>query len=343
MRATHATERHALPSGCVFWAMTAMRILGLAALLIGLGHRPANGAEVDHLRTVGSSVAIDVDRAVGDVVAVDSYVRVDGVVRGHVFAVDSEIVLKDRSVVLGSLTVNRGRLAIDQGAVLPETIYLNDAGFKGPGGESIDFGQTLALGNGKTRVTLDKTVVSTVSVALLKRLLPFDRFVPGPQHTVASLRDWHPALELELRRVTEGPTEVTVGGIARLTFVSGKVRGVFQRGYRGDRGTVLVTAVQLQDEPSAAALWSQIESAGQRSNLSLSVKTGLGDGAHWFFKRRNRYCMMWQRAHWLIAVETRLADRGADLYQQTQFTEQVLRSMEQQLTQRSALLRGVKK
>lgn len=287
-------------------------------------------------------MAINVDRAVGDVVAVDSYLRVDGVVRGHIFAVDSVVSLTDHSVVLGTITVNRGNLRIRPGAVLPKTISLNDADFSGPRGETIDFGQSIVL-PGLTRVTLDATAVSTVSVGLMKSILPFNRFVPGPGQTVATLRHWHPEASFKLRRMVEGPKELTMGGIARLRFVSDKVRGAFQRGYRADDGIVLVTAVHLQSPDAAEALWKQVEAAGQKASLRLSMKTGLGDGAHLFFKRRNRYCMIWHNASWLMAVESRLADPNANLLDQTQFSRRVLRSLEQNLSQSSALSRGVRR
>lgn len=295
------------------------------------------------MRTVGSSTAIDVGRALGDVVAIDSSLAIDGVVRGHVFAVDSRITLGARAVVLGSITVNRGRLTIRPGAVLPKMIYLNDAGFLGPNGEAIDFGETLTLADGDTEVSLDKTVVSTVSVELMKVVLPFDRFVPRSGTSIEDLERWHPGLDLELRRSVRRPSEMTMGGIARLSFVSEKVRGAFQRGYRGRSGTVLVSGIQLQDAASAASLWSQLHAAGERAELRLSLKSGLGDGAHWFFKRKDRFCMLWQRSSWLIAVETRLADRDASLFKQLQFSKSVLRSLERQLTQQSALSRGVQR
>lgn len=322
--------------------MTVTRLSLLASAIGLMAGGSARAAEVEHLRTVGSSVAVDVGRALGDVVVVDSILNVEGVVRGHIFAVDSQVFLKEQAVVLGSVTVNRGRLTIKPGAVLPKMVYLNDAGFLGPNGEAIDFGETITLGeDAATTVSLDRTVVSTVSVSLMKEVLPFSRFVPDPKATVKSLRNWHPGVGLELRRAIRAPKELMVGGVAKLTFVSSKVRGAFQRGYRGKAGTVLVTAVHLQDQRAAASLWKQLEDAGERSKVRLSVKSGLGDGAHWFFKRRNRYCMMWQRGSWLIAVETRLAQRDAKLFQQTQFSNRVLRSLELKLSQRPALSRGV--
>ena len=314
-------------------------LVGVLTLAAGSS---AAAADVEHMRTLGSSTSVDVGRAYGDVVAVNSYLNVEGVVRGHIFSVDSEIMLDETAVVLGSMTVNRGRLTIRPGAVLPKMIYLNDAVFSGPGGESVDFGETIKLAEGATEVSLDRTVVSTVSVELMKLILPFQRFVPKPGRSIEDLRDWHPGLGLELRRRVRQPTELTVGGIARLTFVSDKVKGALQRGYRGRLGTVLVTAVHLQDEQSALSLWRQVEAAGQKSKLRLSLKSALGDGAHWFFKRKNRFCMLWQRSGWLIAVETRFAGDGK-LFQQTQFSQEVLRSLERQLDQLTALSRGVQR
>ena len=318
--------------------MAATQIMLWTGVLLSVSG-PAVAGEVEHLRTVSSSVAIDVGRAVGDVVVVDGPLSIDGVVRGHVFAVDSAVELGDHAVVMGSVTVHRGSLTIRPGAALPETIYLHGARFAGPNGEKLRPGQTLKLGTAE--VSVASTAASTASVELMKWVLPFERFVPRAGLTAKDLDGWHPEEGLELRRIVASPRELTVGGIARLTFVSDKVRGAFQRGYRGPAGTVLITAVQLQDAPTAEALWQQVESAGRRVKLRLSVKTGLGDGAHWFFKRRNRYCMMWQRSSWLFAVETRLSNRDARLFPQAQFSERVLDSLQRQLSQSSALSRGV--
>ena len=339
-RGTHDVGRHAAAFMSVSRAMAWMRrpvIVSAIALAISSS---AQASEVEHVRTVTSSLAVNVDRAVGDLLAVDSFVRIDGVVRGHVFTVDSKVILDARAVVLGSITVNRGSLVVQEGAVLPKTVHLDNAFFVGPGDVSVKPGQTLDLGDG-VNVRLNRTAASTTSVALMKLILPFNRFVPDSSRRVPDLRQWHPGDGLELRRLIEGPREVTVGGIARLTFVSGKVQGTFQRGYRGERGTVLVTGVHLQDSPTAVALWEQIETAGERAKPTLSVKTALGDGAHWFFKKRNRYCMIWQKASWILAVEARLSDRQANLFEQVQFVQQVLRSLEQALSQSSAVSRGV--
>ncbi len=321
--------------------MAVTRNLLLVGVVLLVADRSAVAAEVDHLRTVGSTAAVDIDRAVGDVVAVDSRLSVEGVVRGHIYAVDSEVTLHRRSVVLGSVTLHRGRLVVEPGAVLPPLIALNGSVYVGPGAERLRLGDELELEEGSTTLSLKRTHGSTASLELMKRVLPFDRFVPEPQLTLSGLDEWHPGLGLELRRALDQPEELTFGGVAHLTFISGKVRGAFQRGYRGPAGTVLVSAVHLQDEASAEALWNQIEAAAQRNQIRLSAKTGLGAGTHWFFKWRNRYCMMWQRSTWLLAVETRLADRDATLLQQVQFSGRVLRSLKQNLTDHSALSRGV--
>ncbi|MEM7675534.1 MAG: polymer-forming cytoskeletal protein [Myxococcota bacterium] len=298
---------------------------------------PASAQDIEHLRVANSSTSIAVDQVFGDVVAVDGALTVDGVVRGHIFSVDTQVTLAERAVVLGSITAYRGALRVHRGAVLPETTTLHGTDFSSEEGPSPELEAPVRVGRGEVVAV---SPASNVSIELMKRILPFARFVPGPTTTVEDLNGWHPDPDLPLRRVIEKPNALTVGGIARLTFVSNKVLGALQRGYRGAPGTVLVTAVQLQDPASATALWTELEAADQRGALRLSVKSALGDGAHWFFKRRDRLCMLWQRGHWVLAVETRVAKPKADLFHQLQFSERVLRSLEQKLIEQSAVSRG---
>lgn len=282
----------------------------------------------------GATRTLALEEEAGDLLVVDGKLEIAGVVRGHVFAIDSEITVRSTAVVLSSLAVHRGTLRVEDGAVLPATITLKDAKLIGREGELRPAnGEKAALGRAGTTIELDGTVLSTASVALMKSVLPFERFAPSAQTSIDQLVDWTPGLGLTKKMETVAPQQMTIGGITKLSFVSGKARGAMQNGFRGARGTVLFSVIELEDENAAKALWSEVERAGSAANVSLSVKTGLGGGAHWFFKKKGRYVMLWQQGPWFFAVETKLASDEATLYQEKQLSDQVLNGLRGDLAQ----------
>jgi hypothetical protein len=288
-------------------------------------------------------MTLEVDQQVGDLLVIDGKVDLRGVVRGHVFAVDSEVVVRSTAVVLKSMTVNRGSLRVEMGAVLPQSITLAGVRVLGPDGPIVvKNGDTVDLGRAGTTVTVLGTKLSTASVTLMKSVLPFERFVPDDNMILDDMKPWDPGLGLELKKEAEKPKELLVGGITKLAFVSENVKGAFQRGYKGVRGTVLFTGVQLRDQVAARALWAEIERVAPEAKVSLSVKSGLGDGAHWYFRSKNRHCMLWQKGTWFFAVETKLAAQDASLYQERQFNEQVLSQLQAELAARKFEHRGTK-
>ena len=324
--------------------MVARTARGFSALLFSLtAISPAYGAEdptPPYLSIHGRSSLVPVDKAVGDLLVVDGRVEIRGVVRGHVYAVDSEVVVRSSAVVLKSITLTGGALHLSQGAVLPSAVDLYAAELFGPRGESAERGRAVKVAGGATLVTLRATKVSTVSVALMKSVLPFERFSPPDDMSVQELRGWHPGLGLETKRFIEDPKSVSIGGITKLSFVSDQVRGAFQRGYEGARGNARFTGVQLTDAKSAKALYDSIHAAGGPAKVRVSIETALGDGAHWFFEKRRRHVMLWQRGSWVFAVETRLDADKATLFQEKQFLDQVLRSLAHDLGSRTNLREG---
>jgi hypothetical protein len=243
--------------------------------------------------------------------------------------------------VLRPITVARGALHLSEGAVLPKSIELVEAEFFGPAGESVPASGRLVLDRGATEVTVSPAKLSEASLSLMKSTLPFERFAPPNGMDIATLREWHPELGLKLEKFVESPKELVVGGITKLSFVSEKVIGAFQRGYRGARGSVLLTGVMLENEASAEELWASIEGVRPNVKVSLSVKSDLGPGAHWFYRHRGRCSMLWQTGRWFIAVETRLDDEAASVFQQKQFNEQVLEALARSLASLSSLPQGV--
>jgi hypothetical protein len=322
----------------------ARRVLGLsfiAALLLDMPLAWSGEPELPFVRLLNQKQTIDLDQVVGDLLVVDGRVEIAGVVRGHVYAIDSEVAVTSSGVVLRPIIMARGALHLSEGAVLPKSIELVETEFFGPRGESLSPGERLVLDRGATEVILSRTKHSAASMSLMKSTLPFDRFTPQEGMDIATLREWHPELGLKLEKFVEAPKELMVGGITKLSFVSDKVVGAFQRGYRGARGSVLLTGVMLQDEAAAEDLWAQIESVRPNVKVSLSVKSDLGPGAHWFFRHRGRCSMLWQAGRWFLAVETRLDDADASVLQQKQFHEQVLDALARSLSSLSSLPQGV--
>lgn len=311
-----------------------------AALLLAPQRAGAEEPDLPFVRLVEEKRTIAIDEVVGDLVVVDGRVEIAGVVRGHVYAIDAEVAVRSSAVVLAPMTLVNGALHLEEGAVLPKSIDLMGARFFGPAGESMPPSGRLSLDDGATAITASPEP-SAASLALMKSTIPFERFVPAPDMDVAELRAWHPGLGLELKKFVEAPDELLVGGVTRLTFVSDKVSGAFQRGYRGARGTVLLTGVRLVDDQAAASLWSEIDRVRARVNVSLSLKSELGPGAHWFYRHRGRYCMLWQSGRWFLAVETRLhPDEGASIQQQKQLNEQVIAALRRSLEGLRSLPQG---
>jgi hypothetical protein len=269
-----------------------------------------------YLRVLGGHASVGVDRAIGDLLAIDGHVEIAGVVRGHVYALDSEVIVRSTAVILQPMIINRGTLQIEDGAILPESIAVTEA--KVTGSDEA---------KRATAIKISETKLSTAAVSLMKSMLPFDRFSPPEALGVEGLQSWGPGLGLELKKDVDRPHEMVIGGLVRLTFVSEKVKGAFQRGYKGARGTVLLSVVQLKDEEAAKSLWSQVERVAPSAKLSLSVRTSLGDGAHWFFRSKGRHALLWRHGAWFISVETKLSADDAKFQQEKQFMDQVLASL----------------
>jgi len=297
----------------------------VAALTVAAG--PAFAA-APFVRIVSEPVQIASDRALGDLLVIDGKLDLNGVVRGHLFALDSEVNLGPDAVVLGSVTLMRGGLKIDPQARLPKELRLEGTHVHG---EALPAGGRRELPTGSTLVQA-KSAPSDAAMGLMKEVLSFDRFSPAANSTVRDLRGWHPGLGLSVKRFVERPPKLVVGGVTRLSFVSEKVQGSFQRGYRGERGSVLLTGVKLVDVPTAEALWVQVQGVEGRAGVELSVQSDLGDGAHWFFRKKGRYVVLWQRGPWFFGIESRLAQTDARPEDEKRFLDEVVRSLRQGLS-----------
>ncbi len=290
----------------------------------------ATAAAAPDVKAVETEVVIAEDQVVQDVVLIDAKAKIHGVVRGHVYALGSTVDVESSAIVLKSITLYGGALRLTPSGVLPPTIDLHAADLLGTKLQPQP-GKPVKVKNGATTITRHAKGLTTASAALMKSVLGFDRLLPGDDATATSLRGWHPGLGMAVVKAVENAESLTIGGLAKLRFVSDKIAGSFQRGYVGERGNILVSAVHLVDDASATALWDHIEGALPASKVTLSVKSGLRDGAHWFFRHDDRYCMLWQRGRWFFSVETRLAVEDASIHQQKQFSEQVLAALGRQL------------
>lgn len=280
-----------------------------------------------------ATTTIAVEDEIGDLLVIDGKVQIRGVVRGFVYAVGGEVTAGSTAVLLKPISIKGGTLRLEDGAVLPPSIDLDASRlFRANGSLQPKAGARSSLSLGETNVTLRDDPLPPAKLALMKAVLPFDRFVPPADKSIADLARWHPGLGLELKRDEGAAKELLIGGIARLTFVSEKVSGAFQRGYKGGRGTVLVSGAKLTDEATAKKFWLQI-AAIPEDKVTLSVRSALGDGAHWFFRHKGRFCMLWQKGPWFFSVETKLGAESPSIGQEAQFSEQVLTALRNQLEQ----------
>lgn len=263
--------------------------LGLTAIVLlgALGQTP-------HVTVRGSTAAIGADRAVGDVLVIDGAVDVAGVARGYLFAVSSTVTLRSSSVVLSPMAIHGGALIIEPGAQLPGSITLAGA---------------RVIGRLPPDVVVDRTSApSRAARRAMARFLAFDRPIPAPDVGFDAVAAWSPGPGFVLEHSLDDPRELVVGGVARLTFTSEKIRAVAQRGFHKDgEGTVLFTAVELADDATSAAFWGALAQVPERA-VSSSVRTAMGDGAHWWFVRAQRGCLLWRRGRWFFALETKTVD-----------------------------------
>ena len=322
---------HAWPSSCVFESVVRrFPIILLGACLSG----PAFAQ--DSRRIVDEKSLIDVDQQVRDVLVVDGGLEVRGLVRGHLFALGSEVVVRSSAVILGSATAVGGSFRLEDGAVLPANVSLRDCDFRGPRGQTLEAGGSMKVAAGSTTVTMGSTSSSTTSDALTRAVLPFERYVPSATVAVQALDVWSPGLGLTLADKPDDSKGLVIGGRVQLRPVTDRVRGTLQKRFRGLRGQVLLTAVKLDSVASAEELWAQIIATPFEEKARISIKSGLLDGNHWFFRSGGHYTMAWQRGPWLLAVETRLGHRGATILQQQQFNRQILESFRQSMPGRDA-------
>lgn len=325
----------------------------ILALLVGslAISAPALGA-AGSMRLVEERGVIAVDDEVEDALVVEGRLEVRGVVRGHLYAFDSDVFLRSTAVVLGSVTAIGGAIHLQEGAVLPASVDLEGAEYFGPNSGALRSGGSIRVASGATAVRLRPVSSSTLTSALMRAVLPFDRFAPPADLPVSALEGWSLGLGLEPTRPTEDteaarsdgasrPEEsLVIGGIIRLRVVSDRVQGTLQRGFRGVRGDARVTAIRLSSPKSADELFHRIASTPLEGRPRVSIKSGLGEGQHWFFRSRGRYTMVWQKGPWLLAVESRLAgptratDSEATIPQQQLFNQQVLESLRARMPRR---------
>lgn len=287
------------------------------------------GAAVPHLTVEGGQRVIGEAEVVGDLVVAGGEVEVAGVVRGFVYAVGARVKLGKTAVALKTITVEGGALEVAPGAILPKTIHLVGASLAAPELvlEPNKRGQHTL---GETTIHLEPGAPDPARLALMKAVLPFERFAPPSELGLSALGGWHPGLGFVAEEQTEAPSELLVGGLLRLSFVSGSVRGAEQRSYRGPRGAARFTLVEVADASAAEALWAKL-AALPAERVSLSVKSALGDGAHWFFRNDGRVCLLWQRGRWLFALESKLDGPEPTLSNEVQLSRQVLESLRRSL------------
>lgn len=279
-------------------------LLGSAPWVLAMAALPS-------VQVIGGPHTLGGDEAVEDLVAVDGRLRVDGLIRGNLYAVDSEVTLGPTAYLTGTVTLVGGSLSVEDGAIATEEVYVDETAVTGPGPIS----------------TIPLPSTSTTTRKLLKRTLSFRRFAPDPALARAELESWQPGLGFErVDRNAEAPGDVLVGGLLRFSFVSDRIRFSQQASFVGPRGRAAWTALRLRSAEDARALWDKIVALDVDDRLRLSIVADLGDGAHWFVQSRDRSTMFWVQGPWLLAVETRCEQEDDALHAQA-FNGQVLRAL----------------
>lgn len=283
--------------------------------LAGLSLTAAGGELAAPLtRVLGTEAVLAPSARHRDLLVMDGRVEVRGLVEGHLYAVDSEVHLGREAAVLGSITLVGGRLQVEGSPVLPPELRLEGAALELQPALSA----TAAAPWPGVEIVRAPRPPATV-VHLLRHVLGFDR---PAELALAS----GPGLGLVPEPVERAAAGLLVAGLVRVQPSSGRIVEANQRGFRGPRGAALLTAFTLADETSARELYASLEAAPVRSRVELSLRSELGEGAHWFFRHRGRYVMIWQVGVRLFAVETRL-DTPASPLQQVQFLDQVLQGL----------------
>ncbi len=282
----------------------------------------------------GAPGRVELADQVNDVLVVEGKVEIEGVVRGFVVAVDAEIIVRSSAVLLRPIRLVGGHLELERGAVLPASIELFGARLTRPDQSTVAAPPNgrVELSIGQTQVSLSASELDAAQHALMKAVLPFDRFVPKNTAGIEAVAQLDPGLGMLLERSVPAPRELVIGSVFKLSFISDKVVAARQSGWAGPRGRALLAAVELKDPESAVALWDAV-AAIPESKVRHSVRTRLGQGAHWFFTHDDRAVLLWTRDRWFFALETRLDADPVTLAQQTQFSFQVGDALRRSLEQ----------
>ncbi|MEO1483916.1 MAG: hypothetical protein AAFU77_17535 [Myxococcota bacterium] len=282
--------------------------------------------------------------AVRDVVLVDGRVDVSGMVEGHLYALDSDVFVRNSAGVVKSLTVFGGSLHLEANAVLPERIDLWNADYYGPKQSQLAPGRSIQLASGTEIQRLPDGAIVPSTHQLTKSVLGFDRPAPADDDPLDAVFEWSPGLGLERVNQNSELASLDIGGLLRLRFVSDRIVGAVQQDVKGPRGAARLTAVKLASAESAAEFWQSIAAVKPPSKLKASVKSDLGDGAHWFFVHRDRSTTVWQRGGWVLALESTLFAEGSSVLQHHQFNRQLLASLRNtNRNQSPGISRGVTK
>jgi hypothetical protein len=198
------------------------------------------------------------------------------VVRGFVVAVDAEIIVRSSAVLLRPIRLVGGHLELERGAVLPASIELFGARLTRPDQSTVAAPPNgrVELSIGQTQVSLSASELDAAQHALMKAVLPFDRFVPKNTAGIEAVAQLDPGLGMLLERSVPAPRELVIGSVFKLSFISDKVVAARQSGWAGPRGRALLAAVELKDPESAVALWDAVAAIPECARGSARARIG---------------------------------------------------------------------
>jgi carbonic anhydrase/acetyltransferase-like protein (isoleucine patch superfamily) len=260
--------------------------IGLCFSLV-LATAPARAAESVQAR---GNLDIPRGREVGDVVVADGNVRIGGTVLGSVYVAAGDVLLAPGARVQGSLTVIGGDAWVSAGARVDKGVYV----FAGQA--HLEEGAQIA---GEVQVVGKSASLTPQKIALVSRYLLLDRVVPGPSFSLEQLANLDLA-KLHLRKTSsEKVAYLDLGKLGKRPLEFREVLDA--RELRADRARI--TVIKFINPAAAEGFWDSLRELPE-DQMSNSVHSSLGEGAHWYFRYSGRADLLWTRDQYLIAIQS---------------------------------------
>ncbi len=251
------------------------------------------------------NVEIKSNERVNDVVVVDGIVNVDGVVSGVLYVVDSKIRLSKTSIVTGDITVNKGEINIESGAKLPKEILIIEGTLKIDSQKiTTSQSQTVYNLNDETKIRIIKKKIPDNVLAFMKKYIVFDRVVPKDDKELNELFDLN-FMDLGYDDSLQATPlkQIKIAGLPSIDLENLTPEISKERKFSGAYGNIILRVVKLPSEEAGMRLWKAIRGTIHENQINESCHVTFGDGAHWFFRYKNIYNIIWLNNNYLMHIE----------------------------------------